>query len=232
MINRTISISAYRDFGITGDTWGTISGLTINNVVEHYTGQTVSNAYVAIIPILLTSTIDDIGFYNPIIESWVNETYYNQGSKVTYDDKTYVCLFTHLSDNVFNSTYWDIIPNNESTGHTVTYTGSPRIDEFRRYGKSNDDIDLYNPIWNTGFTQVTYTSTGAAMRITGEREKLNGFDKQNLYDYDIWVSGKTGTTIHYSDIDKDNSIISYQTSGLTNLNSKRRLCPGTLLSLN
>lgn len=219
MIKKVITIKNHKDFSLTGDTWGFVFGRTNEGDIEYYTGQTESEAYIATIPILLNSTIDDIGFFSPLAESWFINTHYNSGNTVFYGDNTYVCKISHISNVSFNLNFWEETPIQVTTGYTITYTGDTKINEFRRYGKTETDYDLYNPKWNSGYTQVIYTPTGIGKKITGEREKANGFDKQNLYDYSIWVSGKTGTTINYSDINTVESIISYQTSGLTNENS-------------
>lgn len=183
MISRTINIRKHMGTA-TGDTWGVISGVTEYGVIEYYSGQTISNAYIAEIPIFLCNTIDDIGFYTPIS----NES--------------------HVSTHHLN--------NNQ---HVVTYTGETMIGEFRRYGKVDSDGDLYNPTWNSGFTYTITNPNGVSMKIINEKEKSDGFDKQNLYDYKIWASGDTGTTITYSDIDNKTSVISYNARGLTDKNS-------------
>lgn len=233
MIKRTICIKNYQNFnssdtwsGHTGGfdngeliTWGLLTGITINGVVEYYTGQTESDANIAIIPILLISTIDDIGFYTPAAETWEIKTTYTSGNTVFYGENSYMCISNHKSDFTFNSEMWEITPNVISTSHIVTYTGETRINEFRRYGKTDIDRYLYNPDWNTGFTQAITTSIGNVRQITNQRVKNKGTDNQDLYDYKIWPANNTGATINYSDINLSSSIISYQSSGLTSLNS-------------
>lgn len=217
MITKTISIKNHRDYSLTGSTWGSIFGLTDNNDKIHYTGQTETNAYVLRFPILFIEEIDDIGFLEPIIDDWKPFTMYNSGNTVSYIDDSYKCITSHTSGSEFNIIYWIQTPSG-STGQTVTYTGETRINEFRRYGKNINDSDLYNPTWNTNFEQVILTNN-ILKKITNERDKKSGLDNQKLYDYKFWVSGDTGTTINYSDIDSYNSIISYETSGLTKTNS-------------
>ena len=233
MIKRILCINKYKDFssnsswnGHTGDisngeliTWGMVSGLTNNSIVEYYTGQTESEAIVASIPILLTSTIDDIGFLNSGCENFYSNTTYTSGNTVIYNENTYVCITNHISDENFNPLYWHPIPINQTSGNTITYIGESKINEFRRYGKTEDDPDLYNPTWNTGFTNVITDPNGIIKKITGENENGSVFDKQKLYNYEISLSGKTGTTISYSDIGMGYSEISYVTNGLTKENS-------------
>lgn len=233
MIKRILCINKYKDFssnsswnGHTGDisngeliTWGMVSGLTNNSIVEYYTGQTESEAIVASIPILLTSTIDDIGFLNSGCENFYSNTTYTSGNTVIYNENTYVCITNHISDENFNPLYWQPIPINQTSGNTITYIGESKINEFRRYGKTEDDPDLYNPTWNTGFTNVITDPNGIIKKITGKNENGSVFDKQKLYNYEISLSGKTGTTISYSDIGMGYSEISYVTNGLTKENS-------------
>lgn len=233
MIKRILCIKNYKDFssystwsGHTGDisngkliTWGMISGLTNNLTIEYYTGQTESDAIVATISILLTATIDDIGFLSSVCENFSKNTVYTTGNTVTYNNNTYSCTTNHISGENFNSLYWQLTPTAQTSGNTVTYIGESRINEFRRYGKTDDDIDLYNPAWNTGFTNAINDQNGIIKRITGENENGSALDKQKLYNYEISISGKTGTTISYSDIGLGYSEISYKTYGLTNENS-------------
>ena len=204
---------------MTGNTWGSIRGITTDMNIEYYTGQTNSSAYIASIPILLTSTIDDIGFYTPAISNWISKTIYIIGNTVIYNDNSYSCISGHTSGALFNILYWKPTPENQTSGHTVTFTGETKINQFRRYGKTDSDSDLYNPTWNTQFSQVIVDPNGMVRVITDEREKVDGLNKQNLYDYKTYVSGNTSTTINYSDIDSSKSKISYQSYGLTNYNS-------------
>ena len=232
MIKRTLCIRDYKSFSLTGGTidsitglissgitWGSIYGITSGGTIEYYTGQTNSYAHIATIPILLTNTIDDIGFYNPIIDNWASKTLYNSGNTVMYGDNSYLCVSGHTSLVSFNPSYWELTPTNHTTGYTITFTGDTKINQFRRYGKNDLDSDLYNPNWNTGFTQIITDSNGTVRAITKEREKINGLNRQNLYDYNISVSGNTGATISYSDINDTQSEISYQSYGLTNENA-------------
>lgn len=217
MINRIISIKNHKDFSIEGDYWGSVFGLTDDDNKIHYTGQTDTNAYIARIPILLTSTIDDIGIFEPYKNIWNPFTSYKSGNTVFYTDNTYKCIQNHTSGDEFNNSYWIQTPE-DTTGYTYTYTGQKRIDEFRRYGKTNGDIDLYNPIWNTDFSYIL-TTDNILKQITGVRVNEKDLNNKLLYDYKIWVSGNTGTTLSYSDIDELNSVITVQSSGLTKNNS-------------
>ena len=219
MIKKTLCIRDYQDFTVTGETYGYIKGFTSVGDVEYYTGQEESSAYIAIIPILISGKIDDIGFYNPASEEWLVKTTYNSGNTISYEDKTYVCVITHVSGYDFDDLNWEMTPNESTRISIVDYVGDSKINEFRRYGKQGVESDLYNPTWNTGFTQEINSSNGLTRQITGEREKEDGSSKQNLYDYKIWDSNNTGSTINYSDIDSEFSEISYNTRGLTTVNS-------------
>lgn len=105
-------------------------------------------------------------------------------------------------------------------GRTVNYKGESKINEFRRYSKKDNDVDLYNPIENSGFTQTLKMNNGLIKKIKGVKTNKTG-GQQALYDYVIGAtqSDLINTGIHYSDIGNGSSNISYVTSGLTNENS-------------
>lgn len=221
MINRTLVIKYFQD-RFSEENWGLITGKTDNNVVVHYTGQTTSDAYLTKIPLLLTKNIDDIGYFNGIVDIWEPFTDYSVGEYVFYNGNSYICKANHYSSNTgfeyYQSIHWTITPSGE-TGSTVTFVGNPRIDEFRRFGKTENDIDLYNPIWNTGYTQDILTPDGLIKQITGERQRTNPNNKQNLFDYLFKISGENDTIITYSDNEDFTSNISYKSLGVSNKNS-------------
>lgn len=216
MIKRTLTIKNHKDF--SEENWGLLYGLNDNCEVIYYTGQT-NDAYIAIIPILLTSTIDNIGYMDSVIDSWYPNTKYNEGSKVYYSGFTYVCVIAHESNLSFDDDNWIKTPNDYVNENTITYTGSTRINEFRRYGKLDNDVDLYNPVWNTGYTQIISTSYGISKQITNAKPNTNALIPQDLYEYRIWNEANDNSVIMYSDINSSDSIITYTSSGLTNSNS-------------
>lgn len=234
MINISICIKNHQDRSAIGGTYSfvngvlalnneniaynSISGLTSDGIIEHYTGQTNSEAYIAVIPILLTQIIDDIGYYDTIIEEWSPKTQYNVGNIVEYNKNSQKCIVAHFSDNEFNPEYWLITPTG-STTYDITLTGETKIEQFRRYGKTESDLDLYKPGWNMDFSQIINTANGISKQILAERINFENPNGQKLYDYKIWVSGDTGTTISYSDINRDESIISYTSTALSKNNS-------------
>jgi hypothetical protein len=225
MINRTICIKNYQDFASTGDTWGILTGITDSGETVYYTGQTESDAYIAKIPVLLTQFIDDIGHYTSIIDDWKAKTSYAAGNFVLYEDNSYVCKTTHTSGVSFDISKWDITPNYStggtmtSTGNTITFLGESKIQMFRRYGKNDSDLDLYNPDWNSGYTYTFSTPDGFTHQLTGEKEKNNPFNYQRLYEYEIWEKNHPNNKIKYSDISDSNSNITFTSSGLTPDNS-------------
>lgn len=162
--------------------WGLVTGLTSNNYIEYYTGQTNSNATLCSIPILITQNIDDMGVLTNVTD-WSGDTINNSGV-------------------------------------TVSFIGTPKINEFRRYSKKDNDVDLYNPIENSGYTQTINIGGGLVKKIKSGRSNLTG-GKQMLYDYVIGatINDLNGTGIHYSDINSRQSIVTYVTSGLTSENS-------------
>lgn len=240
MIKRTLCIRDYQDRSATGNTYtivkdslgnstlllntsgftyNSITGITNEGVIEHYvTGTTGFTSYIAKIPLLFTQTIDDIGYYNPLIEDWAPNTPYKTNNIVQYDNNSYKCVTTHTGGTSFNITNWTKTPTGTSE-YSVTITGDTKIEQFRRYGKTDIESDLYNPIWNTGFTQTIQASNGLKKQIIAERDNLNEISLQKLYDYKIWMNNNTGATLNYSDIDKDNSIITYDSLGLSNSNA-------------
>ena len=133
MINISICIKNHQDRSAIGGTYSfvngvlvlnneniaynSISGLTSDGIIEHYTGQTNSEAYIAVIPILLTQIIDDIGYYDTIIEEWSPKTQYNVGNIVEYNKNSQKCIVAHFSDNEFNPEYWLITPTGSTTYH-------------------------------------------------------------------------------------------------------------------
>lgn len=102
----------------------------------------------------------------------------------------------------------------------VNFIGEQKIDEFRRYSKKTGDVDLYNPIENSGFTQTLNMTNGLVKKIKGVKSNKNG-GNQALYEYIIGASPDdlVNSGIHYSDIDNLKSNISYTASGLTPENS-------------
>lgn len=216
MIKKIISIKDYTSFS-SGETWGLVYGM-VSGQTEYYTGQTLSNAYIATVPILLTQNIDDIGFYTPYTEEWKGETIYKTGDTVLYNENTYVCKVSHTGSTSFNNNQWEITPES-NISYNISYTGETKINEFRRYGKSDDDPDLYNPIWNTGFTHQITSSNGMIYKIISETEREDGLGPQNLYGYQIWPSGYPELKFNYQDIDSQRSSISYTSSGFTANNS-------------
>lgn len=169
------------------------------------------------IPILLTERVDDLGYFSPLVDDWQKYTYYNSGDTILYNNISYVSLVTHFSGSDFNELLWtkNINNNNESI---ITYSGETKINQFRRFGKTDNDSDLYNPYWNTGFTQIIL-SNNTFNQIVGEKDNDSGLNNQKLYDYNIWISGNTGTTMHYSDVNDTTSVISFNSNGFNTNNS-------------
>lgn len=219
MIKKYICIKNYQDRTVSGSTWGVVTGLTDSNVIQHYDKNSVITANLLKIPILLTQNIDNIGFYTPEIIIWSQNTYYYSGETVIYNDFSYTCKIEHTSGLNFNEIYWYLTQVSSGDTNTIQFIGESKINEFRRYGKTDSDKDLYNPTWNSGFTQEIYLSNGLVKQITGERVSNSSLSIQNVYDYKMWVSGNTETTINYSDIDSLRSTISFVSSGMTNNNS-------------
>lgn len=262
MIKKNICIKNFKCISETGETYNSVTGITSNGIVDYYTGQTNSLAFIISFPVLFTQVIDDIGFYNQGVSEWKRNTYYYPGEYVLYGDDSYLCRLPHDSGIEFSYSNWKITPNNEwrsgvlyypgdytyyygsgftcNTKHisttpnsqywtyegsdtflnyNVTITGESKIEEFRRYGKIDNDPDLYNPTWNTGFTQEIHASNGIVKQITGMTSNPDGLSYQKLYNYNIWNDNDLKTKINYSDTGNGLSIISYNTSGLTSENS-------------
>jgi len=244
MIIKNICLKDYTDFS-SGETWGLIFGVSDNEIISHYTGQT-SDAYIIRMPILLTTTIDNLGILTAAGEPWVTNTKYNIGNVIIYDNKSYICITEHISGDEFSMLYWssnmsiagpilmengnlsiteggDILTNeNEFDNYyeyDITYTGETKISNFARYGKTVNDEDLYNPIWNSGFTHTINVRDNILMQLTNERTKVRGLSKQNLYDYKMYLSDNPNISINYEDINNTKSKITYKSGGLTPNNS-------------
>lgn len=240
MIKRTLCVRDYQDRSATGNTYtivkdslgnntyvlntsgftyNSITGTTSEGVIEHYvTGTTGFTSYIAVIPLLFTQKIDDIGYYNPLIEAWTPNTPYNANNIVQYDDNSYKCITTHTGGTSFDISNWIQTPTGVSQ-YSISITGGTKIEQFRRYGKTESEADFYNPIWNTGFTQTIQSSNGLTKQIVSEKDNLNELSFQKLYDYKIWMDDNTGSTINYSDINSDESIITYNSLSLSKNNA-------------
>ena len=176
--------------------WGYLTGLTESGDVEYYYGSDlVYESNLLTFNLLITNTIDDIGWKESVSET----PFYNYGN---YE-----------------------LPNGDiliETGNTVSFIGDSRIDEFRRATKGVNDLDLYNSNNNTGFTYQIPQSNGNINKIIAERVNTNAsVKKQNLYDYVIgFEDGDIANTgIHFSDIDELKSNITYKTQGFDENNS-------------
>ena len=206
--------------GITSN-WGNLTGYTSDGNIEYYTGSTSGiTANLLSLNILFTQTFDDIGILTDVINTWVANKKYYKGETVIYNDYSYKCIVTSSNSSIFNLSEWEDNFLNIPTGNTVTFIGESKIDEFRRYSKKIDDKDLYNPKWNSGFTQEIKDVYGNINKIIGERANYSGI-KQNLYDYVLGANEDDliNTGIHYSDVTNGISSINYSTSGLTKENS-------------
>lgn len=201
--------------------WGEITGLTSDGDIEYYisgvSGITVNLCYFSI---LINQTIDDIGVLESEINDWIpNKTYY-YGESVLENGYSYRCYVGQSNSNTFNLSDWEINTDSYSTGNTVNFNGESKIDSFRRYSKTNTDSDLYNSIYNSGFTQEIVNTYGNINKIISQSINYTG-SKQNLYEYVLGATeGELSTTgIHYQDLNNGTSQISYIASGLTSDNS-------------
>ena len=223
MIKKTICIKNIRDISNV-NTYNLVTGITISGSIEHYTGQTQSDAIIGDISILLTQKMDDLGYFTPIAIPWESGKYYISGETVSYNDYSFKCLTNHLSTNFFDVDKWELTPINDSTGTTINLVGNSNIELFRRFGKTNDDPELYNPYDNTGFTRPIYSQNGMIKQITGEHINNDGLSYQPLYDYKIWNENNTGHTLNYSDIGDNKSLLTFNSNGLNSENSVQFPC--------
>jgi hypothetical protein len=212
----------------SGTTWhyGSLTGLTNNGTITYYIDNMVTGVTLCSIPILITRNIDDIGIMTDVIEYWeVNKTYYYGETVLVYDDiiKQYVSYRCKVNSSklfVFNDTDWEIKHGVLETGTTINFVGENKIDEFRRYSKTDEDKDLYNPTWNTGFTYEQQNQNGTYNKITSEFTNY-GDTVQNLYSYIIGYEhgNESNTGIHFTGITNEKANISYKTYGQTIENS-------------
>jgi len=242
LIKKTICLNDFRCK--LENNWGSVTGLTSNNAVEYFvTGATGLTSNLLNLNILFIQKYDDIGVLTDTSKNWIPKKTYYYGEVVIYNGYSYRCYVTTSNSDTFNLTEWennflevlvddyglpiltdsgDIIlaPILYGSGHTVNFVGESKIDEFRRYSKTNNDIDLYNPKWNSGYTQEIKDVYGNIKKIISESTNYSG-TKQNLYEY---VLGATEgqleeTGIHYRDISNGISEITYNTDNLTPENS-------------
>jgi len=222
--------------------WGEITGVTSSGNIEYYSIENTGyTAELCSLNILFTQFIDDIGVLECLIENWIPNKSYYKGESILYNGITFKCLVSKSKSTIFNLLDWinnDNILNDEyipiltdegefmyvdleeNSGNTINFIGESKVNEFRRYSKTTNDKDLYNPTWNTGFTQEIKNTYGNINKIISESIDHTG-SKQNLYEY---VLGATEndlemTGIHYKDLDSWRSQISYNSNGFTSDNS-------------
>jgi len=222
-VNKKICIKQLKNWEnvevLSGDSaynlWGVITGVTSVGEIIYYTGGT-SSASVANFNILFLSEFDDMGVYNNAIKEWDGGVYLS-GDTIMYNDISLKCKVSGSTENIFINNEWEYnVTDGEKT--SVSYISDSKIDTFRRYSKSDDDRDLYNPTWNTGFTHLVTTQDNSINKLLAQRPNKYG-KKQMLYDYVIGLDESDGSGIYYSDLEDGNSNISYETSGLTKDNS-------------
>ena len=235
-ISKKICIKNYKCYNYNQN-WGMLTGITNEGYVEYNYIKFLKedggghllmenggyeliekNSNIGVIPILFTCDYDDIGFGTSIFEYWYvgRKTYV--GETIIYENKSYVCDIEN-EDLTFEQNKYTLKFDHMENGNTINFIGESRIDEFRRYGKTNKDIDLYNPTWNTGYTQQIIDKDGFLKQITNEKTNKN--TRQNLYDYILGADPNNieDTAIKFSDISNIHSNIEYKTNGLNSENS-------------
>lgn len=168
--------------------------------------------------ILLTTNINDIGIKEPYVyPEWMPGEEYLKSDKeggdiILHGNKIYKCIISHQSSDSFesDSEKWKDISDLESISNIITYSGESRIDEFKRYGKTINDSDLYN-------TENPINDGGITKRIIETKPKIDPFSKQYIYKYTFTDSNDNVTT--YDDVGDGSSIITYETKGLNENNA-------------
>lgn len=141
---------------------------------------------------------------------WKQEENYSEGDIITHDNKIYKCKDNHLSGDDFEIDKWEEIGVMGIATNTVEYIGESRIDEFKRYGKTINDSDLYN-------TKNPINEGGIIKEIIETKPKIDPFSKQDVYKYTFTDSNNNLTT--YDDTGDGSSIISYTAKGLNEDNA-------------
>jgi len=237
LIKKTIYLSDYicrvnpyiinglipEDIDYTGITshWGELIGIKDNGEVEYYVGKnTTYTSNLCSFNILFIQSADDIGVLEPKIENWVPNKLYFAGESKLYNGHSYRCTKNQSKLSIFDLSDWELNTIEPADNNIITFTGESKINEFRRYSKSNSDRDLYNPTWNSGFTQEIKSSYGNINKIISESSDFSG-ENQGLYEYIIGATENEleTTGIHYKDVSSGISNISYLTNGLTAENS-------------
>lgn len=173
-----------------------------------------------IFDILLTTNINDVGVKEPYIypewveidaySEWDSEEEYLKGIIKTHNDKIYKCDESHISDVSFETDLekWMEIG---TTSNEVMYNGESRIDEFKRYGKTINDGDLYTE-------NLLMGEGGISKKIFETKPKIDPFSKQYIYKYNFFDSNNEVITT-YDDVGDGTSIIKYETKGLNRDNA-------------
>lgn len=132
MISKKLSINNFKYNSIMGF----ITGITDDGIIDYYSGQTMSDAYVTKIPILLTQSIDDIGFYTPYINEWTPLIEYEIGARVIYNNECYICIGSPNISRYFNMIYWEramVIDRKSWKQNTIYRTGDEVIYNGRTF---------------------------------------------------------------------------------------------------
>lgn len=138
-----------------------------------------------------------------------NNKHENSPDIVMYGNKIYKCAISHRSGDVFDIGKWEEIDTDTAT-KTVEYIGESRIDEFKRYGKTINDSDLYN-------TEYPINEGGIIKKIIATKDKIDPFSKQAVYEYTF--TDPNGNVTTYDDTGDGSSIISYTAKGLNEDNA-------------
>ena len=145
-----------------------------------------------------------------VYPKWKQEENYSEGDIITHGNKIYKCKDDHLSGDNFELEKWEEIGVMGIATNTVEYIGESRIDEFKRYGKTINDSDLYN-------TKNSISEGGIIKEIIETKPKIDPFSKQDVYKYTFTDSNNNLTT--YDDTGDGSSIISYTANGLNEDNA-------------
>ena len=125
----------------------------------------------------------------------------------------HILLTANVNDIGVKEPYVDpelVLDEIDTTTNVVTYSGESRIDEFKRYGKTINDSDLYN-------TEYEITKGGISKEILEIKPKVNPFGKQDVYKYTFTDLKDNVTT--YDDVGDGSSIITYTAKGLNEDNA-------------
>lgn len=183
-VSRKICLKKFKSSEYNQNHWGVLTGKTGTSSVEYYTGQTTSNAVVAIISLFITQTFDDVGVMTDVYD-WTGKTINsNAGVTVNFVGQSKINEFRRYSKKTDDP---DLYNPSANSGFTQTIPmGSGLIKKIKGSRKNT-----------TGGKQALYDYVIGA----NENDMINtGIHYSDL------DSSKANISYHTSGLTADNSL--------------------------